>query len=56
MGDGTDMQPLPCVEQAAGGELLHSTGGSSVLCDDLGGWDEGAEGGSRARGYMYICS
>ena len=27
---------------------------SSVLCDDLAGWDGGGwEGGSRGRGYMY---
>ena len=31
---------------------------SSVLCDDLDGWDGGVgwEGGSRGRAYMYTCS
>ena len=24
-----------------------------MFCDDLEGWDEGVEGGSRVRGYMY---
>ena len=29
---------------------------SSVLCDDLDGWDGGQDGGSTGRGYVYTYS
>ena len=42
----------------ASGNLLYSNRElSSVLCDDLDGWDgEEWEGGPRGRGYMYTYS
>ena len=46
-GDGTDMEPLPCVKQAARGKLLPSTG-SSALCSVMtqrAGMREAQEGG-----------
>ena len=45
-GDGTDMEPLPCVKQAARGKLLPSTGSSaqrSVMTQRRGMVEGGTE-------------
>ena len=46
----TDTCALPWVIQISSGNLLNTTGLSSVLCGNLDGWD-GEDG--RGRGYMY---
>ena len=48
----SDIYTQPCVKQIAGGKLLYSTG-SSVLCDDLEGWEEEVGGRSMREG-IYV--
>ena len=47
-----------CVQQIASGKLLYGTGGSAwcpVMTQRHGtGSEQGQEGGSRGRGYMYM--
>ena len=40
-----DVHTLPCVKETASGKLLYHRKLSSVLCDDLDGWDKGANRG-----------
>ena len=50
-----DIHSLPCVKQLEAAVSHREL--SSVLCDDLKGWQGGwQEGGSRERGYMYTYS
>lgn len=54
-----DICALPCVKQIASGELaIKHRKLSSILRDDLNGWDVGLGGGGRevqgGREYMYI--
>ena len=39
-----------------GRTLLCNTGTSAQSSEDLDGWDEGWEGGSKGRGYMHTYS
>ena len=50
-----DRYTLPCVKQTAGGNQLDSTKLSSVLCDDLEGWDVEWVGGD-FRVKEYLCT
>ena len=51
----TDIYTRPCVKQLVG-PAVYQRRLSSVLCDALGGWDEGRVGGSRGREYIYTYS
>lgn len=49
---GTDINTPPCVNRASRNCCKHRQL-SSVLCDDLYGWD-GVAGGRARKGYMFI--